>query len=181
MVDFIIGALLVALGFALGLIPPWWARRRRRLSHWNFLKVEINACGQIAGGLVIKGDEYGASQEPGFAVEEKKVVLSPLFRLPVTSYATSFPALLAEEVLAEGEIEALVTFFGHVHEINRGLDHAAEMYKLDEEKKLLRERSRVSLKAEKIVQPLKGSRSSLFDTCLRIATEHAKATSVTSS
>ncbi len=108
MVDFIIGALLVALGFALGLIPPWSARRRRRLSHWNFLKVEINSCGQIAGGLVIKGDEYGANQEPGFAVEEKKVVLSPLFRLPVTSYATSFPALLAEEALAEGEIEALV-------------------------------------------------------------------------
>ncbi len=176
MADFIVGALLVAFGFALGLIPPSWARRRRRLSHWNFLKVEVDACGQIAADLVIKGDEGGAEQEPGFVVEEKKVVLSPLFRLPVTSYATSFPALLAEETLAEDEIKNLVTFFGHVHEINRGLDYAAEMYKLNEEKMLWRERGRVSLKAEKIVQPLKDSQSSLYDTCLRIASEHAKTT-----
>lgn len=176
MADFIVGALLVAFGFALGLIPPSWARRRRRLSHWNFLKAEVDACGQIAADLVIKGDEGGAEQGPGFVVEEKKIVLSPLFRLPVTSYATSFPALLAEETLAEDEIKNLVAFFGHVHEINRGLDYAAEMYKLKEEKMLWRERGRVSLKAEKIVQPLKDSQSSLYDTCLRIASEHAKTT-----
>ena len=166
--------LLIVFGIALGQIPQWWARRRRLLSHWNFLKVEIDECGRIANGLVIKSGGKEAGQDSSFVVEEKKVVLSPLFRLPATSYATSFPALLAEETLAEDEIRPLVTFFGHVHEINRGLDDAAEMLNLGAGEKLRRERSRVSLKAGKIVQPRRNSGLSLFDECLRISTMRAE-------
>ena len=174
MVEFFAGIILVAVGFGLGLIPPALARRRRRSSHWNFLKVEIDACGQIAGDLVIEKeviDEYEGSPKDE---KPRTIVLSPLFRLPATSYATAYPALLAEEDLSEDEINALVTFFGHVHEINRGLDYAAEMHKLNEDKKLLRERKRISLKAEKIVRPGEDGQESLFNKCLRIATEQAK-------
>jgi hypothetical protein len=156
--SFVTSALLVILGFALGLIPSEASRFRRRLSHWNFLKVEIDACGQIARDL-LNADE---------------IVLSPLFRLPTTSYSTSFPALLADQALSEDEIDTLVKFFGHVHEINRGLDHAAEMHKLGEESKLLRERDRVSLKASKIVRSPGDDQPSLYERCLGIATKHSR-------
>ncbi len=122
----------VMLGFALGLIPPWWVRRRRLLGHWRVLRVEIEACGRFAQSLL---DEQ---------------VQSPLYRLPVLSYEISYPAILADGAPTGPEISTLTKFFGHVLEVNRGLDNADEWLKIGDDGKLKRERDRINLMAGKI-------------------------------
>ncbi len=148
----------VMLGFALGLIPPWWVRRRRLLGHWRVLRVEIEACGRFAESLL---DEQ---------------VQSPLYRLPVLSYEISYPAILAEGASTGREISTLTKFFGHVLEVNRGLGNADEWLKIGDDGKLKRERDRINLKAGKIA-PTTDAQPGLHEEALAIAIKYADALS----
>ena len=148
----------VVLGFALGLIPLWWVRRRRLLGHWRVLRVEIEACCRFAQTLLA---------EP---------VQSPLYRLPVLSYEICYPSILAEGAPTEPEISTLTKFFGHVLEVNRGLDNADEWLKIGDDGKLKRERDRINLKAGKIV-PTTDAQPGLHAEALAIAIKYADALS----
>ena len=148
----------IVLGFALGLIPPWWVRRRRLLGHWRVLRVEINACGRFAQSLL---------DEP---------VQSPLYRLPVMSYEICYPAILTDGAPTEPEISTLTKFFGHVLEVNRGLDNADEWLKIGDDEKLKRERDRINLKAGKIA-PTTGAQPGLHEEAMAIAIKYADALS----
>ena len=101
--------LAVAFGFFLGLIPPWLNRKRRLKAHWGSLRVEIELCREKATGYPSAG------------------IAAPLYRLPVDAFRYSFPVLLAEGVLEPNDVRALSRFYGHVEDIDRGLDQIADV------------------------------------------------------
>jgi hypothetical protein len=74
---------------------------------------------------------------------------SPLGRLPVIAYQNSLPILLAEGDLSENEVSSLLTFYGKVEQINRGLDQA-EVRLVNKPDLLQREHNRNRFKAEKL-------------------------------
>ena len=78
-------------------------------------------------------------------------VLSPLYRLPTNAFAVSFPLVLADCAIDESEVLTLTRCFSLIHDINRGLDNAAEMYKKDDVVKLQAEHNRNCLKARSLV------------------------------
>jgi hypothetical protein len=79
--------------------------------------------------------------------------MAPLYRLPLMTYQTSFPILLADGAVSESEVKILGRFFSQVQDINRGLDNAAEMNKSDKESKLKEEFNRNRIKAKGLVLP----------------------------
>jgi len=97
---------LVILGFALGLIPAYFARRRRCRAHWAALSAEVEICERLARTYIKDG------------------VASPLYRLPVAAFGDSFPALLADGAVGPDDFNDLAWFSGWAQDINRGLDNA---------------------------------------------------------
>jgi hypothetical protein len=133
--------LLVLLGFFLGLVPPWLQRKRRLKTHWCALRAEIEQCREKAETLL------------------KDNVMSPLYRLPVMTYQTSFPVLLAGGAVQENEVSVIGRFFSQAQDINRGLDNAAEMFKVGNDEKLKQEFDRNCLKAKGLIKPKDGEES----------------------
>jgi len=68
------------------------------------------------------------------------------------TYHVSFPVLLADGGVDQSEFSAIGRFFGMAGEINRGLDNAAEMRKIDDSEKLRQEFERNCLKAEELIK-----------------------------
>lgn len=97
-------------GVLLGLIPPWYARKRRLKTHWCALRAEISQCKEKAETLL------------------KDNIQSPLYRLPLTAYQASYPVLLVDGAVGEDEVLVLGRFYALIEDINRGLDNAAAMY-----------------------------------------------------
>lgn len=126
----------VFLGMLIGLLPPWFIRKRRLRTHWRALRAEIVQCNEKATTIF--------TSEP--------LIMAPLYRLPLMTYQTSFPILLADGAVSESEVKILGRFFSQAQDINRGLDNAAEMNKSDKESKLKEEFNRNCLKAKGLVQ-----------------------------
>lgn len=122
----------VVLGFILGEAKDWRLRRRRRRAHWAALRAEIEFCGQTATTYL---------QDP---------VQAPLYRLSTAAYSQSFPALLADGVIAETEARRMIKFFSEVHTLNRGLDLAQAARERNDEPALQAERERNLLKARRL-------------------------------
>ena len=133
--------LLVVLGFLLAHVPRWFDRKRALKTHWCAIRAEMGACRETAD-LMLKDPRQ-----------------TPLYRLPVAAFDTSFPVLLGEGSVTEGEVSILSRFSARVHEINRGLDNASEMYHAGRDQKLLEEFSRNSLKAEALITAKEGEKS----------------------
>lgn len=141
--------LLVLLGFFLGLVPPWFQRKRRLKTHWCALRAEIDQCKEKAETLLKDG------------------VMSPLYRLPVMTYQASFPVLLADGAVKENEVSVIGRFFSQVQDINRGLDNAAEMFKAGNDAKLKQEFDRNCLKAKGLIES-KDGQESLYSQAKRV-------------
>ena len=101
------------LGFALGLVPVWLDRKRRLKTHWSAIRAELELCRERASTLL------------------RDSIRSPLYRLPLSAYQSSFAVLLAEGALSESEVLTMGRFFCQVQDINRGLDNAAAMLNAD--------------------------------------------------
>ena len=133
--------LLVLLVFCLALVGPWLQRKRRLKTHWCALRAEIEQCREKTETLLT---------DP---------VMSPLYRLPVMTYQTSFPVLLADGAVHEKEVSVIGRFFSQAQDINRGLDNAAEMFKAGNDEKLKQEFNRNCLKVKEMIEPKDGEKS----------------------
>jgi hypothetical protein len=69
---------LLLFGILIGLLPPWFARKRRLKTHWCALRAEMDECSDKAGILL------------------RDNIQSPLYRLPVNAFTISFPIVLAD-------------------------------------------------------------------------------------
>ena len=132
------------LGMLIGTLPGWYARKRRLKTHWAVLRVEIELCKERAQTIIGRGAD--------------PLVLSPLFRLPLMAYQSTFPVLLTDGALNEDEANSLGRFYSQVQDINRGLDNAAEMYKSDNNR-LFNEHGRNKLKSEGLFKEKDGEDS----------------------
>lgn len=81
-------------------------------------------------------------------------VASPLYRLPITAYQTSYSILLRDGAVSEDEVLVLGTFFGLVQDINRGLDNTAAMHMSGTpmENKIQSEYQRNRMKVEALIK-----------------------------
>ena len=141
--------LLILLGFVLAHVPRWLDRKRALNTHWRAIRAEMKMCGEIAKVML---------RDPR---------QTPLYRLPVAVFDTSFPIVLAEGLVTEDEVSTLSRFSSRVHEINRGLDNASEMYHAGKKEKLLEEFDRNSLKAEGLITS-KDDTKSLYQAAIEI-------------
>jgi hypothetical protein len=123
-------------GFLLGLVPPWFNRKRRLRTHWCAIRAEMLQCKEKAETLL------------------NDKIASPLYRLPLTAYQTSYSVLLGDGAVSEDEVLVLGTFFGLVQDINRGLDNTAAMHMSGSlmENKIESEYQRNRMKAEKFLK-----------------------------
>ena len=127
----IIGALAgVVVGFVLAVIWETRQRKGRVAAHWSALRAEATLCEKSAKRYLADG------------------IKAPLYRLPVSAFHTSFPALLADADLAEADVEALEEFYTWVEDINRGLDAAASTTRTD---RLNSEAKRLAAKTEELL------------------------------
>ena len=127
-------ALLILFGILIGLVPGWIGRRRKIKTHWAVLGAEVELCKSRAENY-IRGS-----------------VIAPLYRLPVSTFHTSFPVLLSEGNLAPNEYNALMEFFSWAEDINRGLENADQMSKEDNNPKLKSEYVRNMDKCKKLTE-----------------------------
>jgi hypothetical protein len=131
---FISAIVAVFLGFMLNRGVTQRDRRRRLDAHWAALDVE---------------SAMGADRAKWFRRDlREKMIGRPLYRLPTAAFDTSLPALLAEGALSRDELQALSEFGLLVHEINRGLDRAADA----PDDKVRDEVSRVDLKCAHLLE-----------------------------
>lgn len=123
-------------GFLLGLVPPWFNRKRRLRTHWCAIRAEMLQCKEKAETFL--NDE----------------IASPLYRLPLSAYQTSYSVLLGDGAVSEDEVLVLGTFFGLIQDINRGLDNTAGMYMSGTpmENKIQSEYQRNRMKAEALLK-----------------------------
>lgn len=140
---------LILLGFLLGMIPPWFMRKRRLRTHWCALRADMERCNEKAKKLL------------------NDKIMSPLYRLPLLAYQVSFPVLLADGAVEENEVLSIGRFFNLAEELNRGLDNAAEMLKVGNNEKLKQEFNRNCLKAKALIEPNDGQ-DSLYTESRRI-------------
>ena len=77
---------------------------------------------------------------------------SPLYRLPVKCYETSFSMLLTEGVVTQTEVHALEDFYDLVQDINRGLDQVAAACASDDEPGIDAESNRNFGKAKELIR-----------------------------
>ena len=108
---------ILILGILIGIVPSWFGRKRRLKTHWSALRAEIIQCKNTAEGVL----------------GTNPAVMSPLYRLPLLAFQVSLPVLLADGALSESEVSAISEFYSKAQDINRGLDNAAEMFKVDKE------------------------------------------------
>ncbi len=140
---------LVLLGFLLGTIPAWFMRKRRLRTHWCALRADMEQCNEKAKKLLNDN------------------IMSPLYRLPLIAYHTSFPVLLADGAVKENEVLSIGRFYNLAEELNRGLDNTAEMSKLGNDQKLKQEFDRNCLKAKALIEANDGQ-DSLYTEARRI-------------
>ena len=133
--------LLVLFGFVLAHVPIWLDRKRRLKTHWSVIRGEIELCRERASTLLTDA------------------IQSPLYRLPLSAYETSFPVLLSEGALSEVESLTMGRFFSQVQDINRGMDNAAAMLNVNVTAGLDREYDRNLLKARQLVESRDGEDS----------------------
>jgi hypothetical protein len=128
-----LGLIGVVLGFILAQGKDWWSRYFRRKSYWAALRAELEFCREQAE--IYMKDPYAA----------------PLYRLPVTVYTHSFPALLGDGAVSEEDANALMRFFTEVATLNRGLDLAnAARDRNDNNATLQAEVNRNRIKAQRL-------------------------------
>jgi len=140
---------LILVGFLLGMIPPWFMRKRRLRTHWCAFRAEMEQCNEKAKKLLNDN------------------IMSPLYRLPLIAYQVSFPVLLADGAVEEKEVLSIGRFFNLAEELNRGLDNAADMLKAGNDEKLQQEFNRNCLKAKALIEPNDGQ-DSLYTEARRI-------------
>ena len=133
--------LLILFGFALGHVPAWLDRKRRLKTHWSAIRAELELCRERASALL------------------EDSIRSPLYRLPLSAYQSSFSILLAEGALSEVDALTMGRFFCQVQDINRGLDNAAAMLNASNTAGLDREYERNLLKARRLVDSREGEES----------------------
>lgn len=134
---------LLLLGMLIGLVPGWYARKRRLKTHWCALRAEMDECREKAKMLL--SDKYP----------------SPLYRLPLNAFTVSFSIILADGAINEAEVHALTRFFSQVQDINRGLDNAAKLYMANDPNKMQSEHNRNCMKATRLIEG-EGGEASLF-------------------
>ncbi len=125
---------LIIFGFLLGMIPPWFMRKRRLKTHWCALRADMEQCNEKTEKLL------------------KDNIMSPLYRLFLIAYQVSFPVLLADGAVEENEVLLIGRFFNMAEELNRGLDNAAEMLKIGNDQRLQQEFNRNCLKAKVLIE-----------------------------
>lgn len=108
--EFVVGGLLVVLGFCLGLIPPWLNRQRRMKLHWQALRAEnLIAIERVTEFL-------------------NENIAAPLYRLPLRAYDAALKALLHEAAnLTPDKLKVLYEAADLIGDINRGLDYCADL------------------------------------------------------
>ena len=148
--------IFVFLGMLIGLLPPWFTRKRRLKTHWRALRAEIVQCYEKATTIF--------TSDP--------LIMTPLYRLPLMTYQTSFPILLADGAVSESEVKILGRFFSQVQDINRGLDNAAEMNKSDKDLNLKEEFNRNCIKAKGLALQ-QDQEPSLYDQAMAIVDKKA--------
>ncbi len=119
------------IGFGLGEVKEWLARRRRGKAHWQALSAEAELCRE-------KAEEFLRDR-----------VKAPLYRLPTLSYSHSFPVLLADGASNKAETQAITQFYNEVETLNRGLDQSNETSNDDQRPQ--EEFERNQLKAKRLV------------------------------
>jgi hypothetical protein len=139
------------LGFALSEGKSTWLLRKRRKSHFGALRAQIELCREMAETYL------------------RDNIIAPLYRLPLSAYENSMPALLADGALNETEVRALTEFFAQVQTLNRGLDLAQTMRERGEDQMLQEEFARNQLKAERLV-PSEIRPASYYDRAIAVIT-----------
>ncbi len=137
------------LGFLLGLIPGWFARKSRLKTHWGALRAEVALCKE-------KSETYLNDN-----------IQAPLYRLPTKAYETSFSVLLSDADVSEEDVTKLSKFYGQVEDLNRGLDNAAEMHKGNRTGSLKTEYERNCKKALELIAPEDGKQN-LYTTAISV-------------
>ena len=140
---------LIVAGFILAQIPIQFDRKRKLKTHWHAIRAEMMLCHEKVEALL------------------NDHIMAPLYRLPIVAYSTSFPILLAEGAVTEDEVKNIGRCFGQIEDINRGLDNAAEMNKINNNEKLKEEYGRNCLKA-KVLLFGKDDQENLFGPALEI-------------
>lgn len=130
-----------ACAFIFSGVKDWRARCQKRKSHWCALRAEIEVCRD-------KAETYLRDN-----------IIAPLYRLPTIAYSQSFPALLSDAAVAEGEVKSLIEFFTEVESLNRGLDLAQTARERRDEEAVQQEYGRNRLKAERLVPPPPGNKN----------------------
>jgi len=141
------------LGVVVGVVSTqsvaWWQKRKRQIGHWRALSAEIEICRDRAQAYITDH------------------VLAPLYRLPALAYEEGFPPMLADGVLLEDEVRAVLSFYNIVEQINRGLDQAHQAAINEQEERLGREAGRIGLKAHELVD-----RDKLYDRIRAVVNSH---------
>jgi hypothetical protein len=135
---------LVLLGFVLGTAATWLERRRRCRAHWAALWAEIGICERLARTYNTDG------------------VAAPLYRLPVSAFGASFPALLTDGAVKSGEVDDLAWFWGWVQDINRGLDNADKAAHSGQTDQLNREVVRLQTKCRELLEGHGGNEAAII-------------------
>ena len=147
----------VVVGFALAEVWRWRRNRRERFGRLLALRAEISSCRATLEGF------HAANP----------VVLAPLYRLPEWGAMIALPQLIGDGTLSENSARALMNYYTHIEEVNRGLDRAGtfEVGNLDpkaaENEPLRQEYSRNLLKAGKLLQRLQESAEQAIEEELR--------------
>jgi hypothetical protein len=91
-------------------------------------------------------------------------VASPVYRLPISAYETSYSVLLGDGAVSEDEVLMLGEFFGIIQDINRGLDNAAAMHMsgASVENKIESEHQRNRTKAAELIK-MKDQEPSIYE------------------
>ena len=153
----LIGALVA---YGLGEWRERRARKRKLLGNFEALAAEILICNSLAEGYLA-----GA-------------VLAPAYRMPIVAFETVLPALLAEGVLARGEIEAILSFYVNTKSFNLSLDLAQDYASSNKDNSVEREASRASLKAMNAIEGPPGIPSH-YEKALVAVKKHLKRESIT--
>lgn len=126
--------LLILIGFVLGFVPSWLDRKRRLKTHLHAIRAEMQLARE-RGNMLLNDN-----------------VMAPVYRLPVSTYQTSVPVLLAEGLLSEQGALSLGNYFCQVQDINRGLDNATAMAHSNDDAGIRREYNRLLLKARRLME-----------------------------
>ncbi|HHX8365502.1 TPA: hypothetical protein ACVOZA_004646 [Vibrio alginolyticus] len=125
--------IFLIIGFVLAFIPKWLDRKRKIRAHWHAISAEVSRIETKVNML----------REDGIA--------SPLYRLPVKCYETSFSMLLTEGAVEKSEVIALENFYDLVQDINRGLDQVSAAYANNDDNTLNADSKRNFYKANELV------------------------------